>query len=111
RAIAAGEPCRPPEPGRDAARRVDLELVRRLIPAASPGARLDDRTALEILNDLLRLMACHAAVRAGDRLTPEEIAALVRRRGLAAHSHPCPHGRPPSLLFTLRDLERQFRRV
>ena len=65
----------------------------------------------EMLNDLLSLMACHAAVRAGDRLTPEEIAALVRQRARADHSHHCPHGRPTSLLFTLHDLERQFRRV
>jgi len=50
-------------------------------------------------------------VRAGDRLTPEVIAALVRPRGVADHSHHCPHGRPTSLLFTLHDLERQFRRV
>jgi len=65
----------------------------------------------DMLNDLLSLMACHAAVRAGDRLTPEEIAALVRQRGRADNSHHCPHGRPTSLLFTLHDLERQFRRV
>src|SRR5262245_5419262 len=65
----------------------------------------------EMLNDLLSLMACHAAVRAGDRLTPEEIAALVRQRGRADHSHHCPHGRPTSLLFSLHDLERQFRRA
>jgi DNA mismatch repair protein MutL len=65
----------------------------------------------EMLNDLLSLMACHAAVRAGDRLTPEEIAALVRQRDRADNSHHCPHGRPTSLMFTLHDLERQFRRV
>ncbi|HKB37189.1 MAG TPA: hypothetical protein VKD72_12105 [Gemmataceae bacterium] len=52
-----------------------------------------------------------AAVRAGDRLTPEEIAALVCQRDRADSSHHCPHGRPTSLLFALHDLERQFRRV
>jgi DNA mismatch repair protein MutL len=65
----------------------------------------------QLLNDLMALMACHAAVRAGDRLTPEEIAALVAQRELAENSHRCPHGRPTSLLFSLHDLERQFRRV
>jgi DNA mismatch repair protein MutL len=65
----------------------------------------------QLLNDLLSLMACHSAVRAGDRLTAEEINALVRQRTLADNSHHCPHGRPTSLLFTLHDLERQFRRV
>jgi DNA mismatch repair protein MutL len=65
----------------------------------------------QLLNDLLSLMACHGAVRAGDRLTPEEIAALVARRDLANDAHHCPHGRPTSLLFSHHELERQFRRV
>jgi DNA mismatch repair protein MutL len=65
----------------------------------------------QLLNDLMALMACHAAVRAGDRLTPEEISALVAQRERAAQSHHCPHGRPTSLMFTLNDLERQFRRT
>jgi DNA mismatch repair protein MutL len=71
--------------------------------------RLPSREAL--LNDLLSLMACHAAVRAGDRLTPEAIAALVAQRHLADNTHHCPHGRPTALLFSRHDLERQFRRV
>jgi DNA mismatch repair protein MutL len=56
-------------------------------------------------------MACHAAVRSGDRLTPEEMNALVARRALADDTHHCPHGRPTALLFSKHDLERQFRRV
>jgi DNA mismatch repair protein MutL len=65
----------------------------------------------QLLNDLLSLLACHAAVRAGDRLTPEEIAALVAQRDLAQDSHHCPHGRPTSLRFSRHDLDRHFRRV
>jgi DNA mismatch repair protein MutL len=64
-----------------------------------------------LLNDLLSLMACHAAVRSGDHLTPEEIAALVAQRDLAENTHHCPHGRPTSLLFSRHDLDRQFRRI
>ncbi len=64
-----------------------------------------------LFNDLLSLMACHAAARAGDRLTPEQIAALVEQRALADDVHHCPHGRPTSLLFSRHDLDRQFRRV
>lgn len=63
-----------------------------------------------LLNDLLSLVACHSAVRSGDRLTPEEIDALVGQRAVADGSHHCLHGRPTSLVFTLGELERQFGR-
>jgi len=65
----------------------------------------------QLLNNLLSLLACHAAVRAGDRLTPEEIAALVAQRDVANDAHHCPHGRPTALLFSRQELERQFRRT
>ena len=64
-----------------------------------------------LLNHLLSLIACHAAVRAGDKLTSEEIAALIAQRELANDTHHCPHGRPTSLLFSRQDLDRQFRRT
>jgi DNA mismatch repair protein MutL len=64
-----------------------------------------------LLYELLSLMACHAAVRAGDRLSLEQVADLVAQRGLADDAHHGPHGRPTSLLFTHRDLERQFGRT
>jgi DNA mismatch repair protein MutL len=68
-------------------------------------------TREQLLNDLLSLMACHSAVRAGERLTAEQIAALVAQRELADNTHHCPHGRPTSLLFSRQELDRQFRRV
>jgi DNA mismatch repair protein MutL len=64
-----------------------------------------------VFNDILSLMACHSAVRAGDPLNPDEIAALIEQRNLADDSHHCPHGRPTSLLFSKHDLDRQFRRI
>ncbi len=71
--------------------------------------RVPDREVL--LEELMALMACHAAVRTGDRLRVEEIAALVAQRELAEDAHHCPHGRPTTLLVSHRDLDRQFRRV
>jgi DNA mismatch repair protein MutL len=72
----------------------------------------DRLPAREVLfNDLLSLMACHSAVRAGERLTVEQMQALLALRDLADETHHCPHGRPTSLLFSRHELERQFRRV
>jgi DNA mismatch repair protein MutL len=63
-----------------------------------------------LVHDVLDMMACKAAVKAGDPLTPEEIAALLARREPCERSSHCPHGRPSALRLSLRDLERQFKR-
>lgn len=65
----------------------------------------------EILHELLDMMACKAAVKAGDPLTPGEIEALLSRRELIDRSSNCPHGRPTTLRLTLNDLEKQFKRT
>lgn len=65
----------------------------------------------QMLHHLLATMACKAAVKAGDPLTPEEITHLMTLRELAEDSHHCPHGRPTSLTFSKHELEKQFRRV
>jgi DNA mismatch repair protein MutL len=65
----------------------------------------------QLLNDLLSIMACRAAIKAGDRLTAAEVAALVAQRDCVNNTHHCPHGRPTSLLFSKHELDRQFRRV
>jgi DNA mismatch repair protein MutL len=92
-------------------------MLRRLRPAEllrSIADRLEETgkppSRDELLEEVLHMTACKAAVKAGDPLTPEEIDALVRQRHLVDDSHHCPHGRPTILRFTLNDLERQFLR-
>ena len=65
----------------------------------------------ELLEDLLEIMACKAAVKAGERLSGEEIDSLLARRQSADKVSACPHGRPTSLKLTLRELEKQFKRT
>ena len=65
----------------------------------------------ELLHGILDMMACKAAVKAGDPLSPGEIEALLARRELVERSSNCPHGRPTTLRLTLRDLEKQFKRT
>ena len=64
-----------------------------------------------LLEDVLNMVACKAAVKAGQKLSPDEVAALLERRHLAANTHHCPHGRPTALIFTKAELERQFGRI
>jgi DNA mismatch repair protein MutL len=91
------------------ARRAPHEVLRGVIDSLVTRDRPPTKEAL--LDHLLATMACKAAVKAGDRLTPEEIAHLLHLRQLADDSHHCPHGRPTSLLFSRQELDRQFRRI
>jgi DNA mismatch repair protein MutL len=90
-------------------RRSPSEILRAVVDYLANHDRLPSRE--QLLNDLLSLMACHAAVRAGDHLSADEIEALVTMRNLANDTHRCPHGRPTALLFSRQELDRQFRRI
>ena len=67
--------------------------------------------ARDLLDDLMHSIACKAAVKFGDSLTPEEVEALLSQRNLAQDHHHCPHGRPTTLVFTREQLDRQFKRI
>ena len=68
-------------------------------------------TRRDILDKLLLMMACKAAVKAGDRLVPEEIDSLLEQRHLIDDAHHCPHGRPTALTLSRTELDRQFGRL
>jgi DNA mismatch repair protein MutL len=85
------------------------EVLRDVVEQLShAGKRVESR---DILDELLHMIACKAAVKFGDRLTPEEIDSLLEHRGLAQDHHHCPHGRPTALVFTRDQLDRQFKRI
>jgi DNA mismatch repair protein MutL len=85
--------------------RLVRDLAEHLVTQPLPPTR--DGLAAE----LLHMVSCKAAVKAGQRLTPEEIDALLARRELAHDAHHCPHGRPTALIFTKSELEKQFGRI
>ncbi len=85
------------------------DVLRLLVEQLMSGGKAPDRR--DMLDEMLHMMSCKAAVKAGDRLTPEEVEALVAQRHLAQDSHHCPHGRPTVLVFTRDELDRQFKRT
>ncbi len=65
----------------------------------------------KLVHEVLDRAACKAAIKAGQPLTGEEIEQLLTDRQKAQTPSRCPHGRPTSIAFTLRDLEKQFKRT
>ncbi len=64
----------------------------------------------EKIHDVLETMACHQQVRAGDRLTQEEIEALLQEMGKTPFAGQCPHGRPSVLEVPFDEIEKWFKR-
>ncbi|PSC04616.1 DNA mismatch repair endonuclease MutL [Alsobacter soli] len=66
---------------------------------------LEDR-----LDHVLATFACHHSVRAGRRMKPEEMNALLREMEATPLSGQCNHGRPTYVELKLADIERLFGR-
>jgi DNA mismatch repair protein MutL len=61
--------------------------------------------------EVIRSMACHLSIRAGQRLSPKQVVTLLR--GMAGSTDPlaCVHGRPTAIRVTKGELERMFKRT
>jgi len=55
-------------------------------------------------------IACHSAIRAGRRLSAEEMSGLVRQLEGTSNPNTCPHGRPTMIRLSAEHLERGFGR-
>ena len=72
----------------------------------------DRGTAVEdVLKRLAATTACHAAVKANDRLTQEKMVYLLDELRRTEYSTVCPHGRPVVLRLSRQEIERRFERI
>jgi DNA mismatch repair protein MutL len=85
------------------------EMLKGVIDKLMGEAKNLDRR--DVLDELLHMISCKAAVKAGDKLSPEEITALLEHRELCQDSHHCPHGRPTALTFSREELDKKFKRI
>ena len=68
------------------------------------------RLLAERLDHVLATMACYGSVRAGRRLSPEEMNALLRDMEKTPFTGQCNHGRPTYIELKLTDIEKLFSR-
>jgi DNA mismatch repair protein MutL len=65
----------------------------------------------QMVERLLALMACHGAIRAGQRLSKEEMVSLVEQLDEVEVPTNCPHGRPVFKRLSFYEIEKMFRRI
>ena len=63
------------------------------------------------IDECILLMACHGAVRANQKLSDTEIKGLLQQLDQCDHSTHCPHGRPIYIQWSLKELEKSFKRI
>jgi DNA mismatch repair protein MutL len=85
------------------------EMLKQILDALINGGKKVNPQ--DLLDDIMNMMACKAAVKAGDRLSPQEISALLEQRHLYRDTHHCPHGRPTALVFSRQQLDKMFKRI
>lgn len=86
-----------------------VEFMRELLDLLMEKAGALDEERL--VHEVLDMMSCKAAIKAGRKLSDSEIEDLLSQRQVLQRASRCPHGRPTTIKFTLAELEKQFKRT
>ena len=84
-----------------------MDLLDQLAESDSNEIDID---MLKIQDDALIMLSCRSAVKAGDKLTMEEMISLVKELSQANHPFNCPHSRPIIIKMSKNELESRFHR-
>jgi len=85
-----------------------METLRELGPVLD---RNQDLSREDVQDGMWIVMACHGAIRAGERLSFDEMRHLVAQLNAAKLPTHCPHGRPVFKRFSFYEIEKMFKRV
>jgi len=94
-ALLAGRPIKP----------LVMEIVEK---AAEIGLASGLHRGVE---ECLTIMACHGAIRANQKLAHEQMRALLEQLDTLENASHCPHGRPTYIHRTMRQVEKDFKRI
>jgi len=65
----------------------------------------------QVVDECLILMACHGAIRAGKKMSSEEMKALLDQLDTLEDAMHCPHGRPTIIRKSFYEIEKAFKRI
>jgi len=70
-----------------------------------------DETSQKMKETLLKVIACHGAVKAGQSLAKQEMENLIKELAQSFHPYTCPHGRPAVVKIKAEELGKYFSRT
>lgn len=65
----------------------------------------------ELIDEKVASMSCKAAVKGNNKLSAQEMDALIGELLSLDNPYHCPHGRPTIIAMTKRELEKKFKRI
>lgn len=85
------------------------EVITDIIDDIAKLSKLDRMQ--HIKEKMLITMACKGSIKAHDKITEPQIKKLIYDLSKCDNPYTCPHGRPTIIKFTIKDLEKKFRRI
>ncbi|GJQ22036.1 MAG: DNA mismatch repair protein MutL [Bacteroidia bacterium] len=71
----------------------------------------EHHATVDARDNLAKSFACKAAIKAGDRLSVQEMIGLIDQLFLTTMPYVCPHGRPVVVKISLEELDKRFGRT
>jgi len=84
-------------------------VIREILEKALAAGRQADPEG--VLDEGIKIMACHGAIRARQSLDERQIRRLLQQMDECANPSHCPHGRPTWIRWTEKELEKAFGRL
>ncbi|HJB83831.1 MAG TPA: DNA mismatch repair endonuclease MutL [Candidatus Mediterraneibacter intestinavium] len=85
------------------------DLLMEMIDDLSDG--ISTTMTPELIDEKVASMSCKAAVKGNNRLSAQEVDALIGELLTLDNPYHCPHGRPTIIAMTRRELEKKFKRI
>ena len=85
------------------------ELLMEMIDDLSGG--LNTSMTPDLIDEKVASMSCKAAVKGNNRLSAQEVDALIGELLTLDNPYHCPHGRPTIIAMTKKELEKKFKRI
>ena len=88
----------------------EINLAKFFEDIASDLSNLKDVTLSNVLKEKIAQKACKAAIKSGDKLSDDDIEALMRQLKMDLGLK-CPHGRPIAVKISRNEIDKWFKRI